>query len=437
MLERIKTIILFILVFNSLILSGLLIYYKPDSVNVSISEYLPRPRIGEIKELEELVDPKYVVYHLGNNNHSLVGQNYNSSKVLINDMVEWSFYDFEQIYEIDWLDLIEHKQGIEIVFSSYLSQSVISSIFKVLSTNIPLDQINRIWLIKEEEDKIKAYFLSDKADKVYLAQTSITADKLANLTLYANDQILYSYHPSYQKGYKTIKNFFYLPTESISLKKVTMSYNTVPVGDFITLLFIDPSLVRKVEMDNQANILYTDGNRSLQFFVKDYYISYFQPVSENIKETDTEKDLYSALRFINQHGGWDEKYSLATINESLGGNQTLIKFQQVFEGYPIFDSDNKYGSIQIQVSNGLITTFQRPLLLLDKYSELKIVKTITNEQILNQLKEKRIPEQEIKSVELGYIAKLKQNSIILEPYWKIETEHYGFYEIPAYESEGQ
>ncbi len=433
MIERLKSFILVILVLNSLVLSGLLIFYSPDNTNISLSEYLPRIEFGQQVKNTSLNKPIKIIYHLGKNEHTIANIDSHSFKNVTDDMEHWTFYDFSQMTsKMDWKSMAEDKQGIEIVYSYPIPQSMLSSIYRVLINNIKINNINRLWLIKEDKN-VKAYFISDEEDKVFEAHTSISDQELSSIISDASNQSKFTYHFSYPiDDEKLIKQMYYLPNEGVTVKRLRETYTTVSIADFIQLLFIDPSLVRKVDVDNKNNVLYTDGNRSLQFYTNDRYISYFQPVSDSINEINIENDLYSGIRFVNQHGGWDGTYFLEKVYH--GEIQTLVEFRKYIEGYPLLDQKGNYGIIQMQLTDGLVSSFQRSMILIDRYIETITIKTMTNDQLMNYLKSQKINMEKVKNIKLGYLLNLNQDSIILAPYWDIELVDEQPIYIPASES---
>ncbi len=67
MKEKIKSIILLLLVLNSLLLSGLLIFYKPSNTIESISEYIPRLKFGKDTTFKLVTNTYQFVIHYRDN----------------------------------------------------------------------------------------------------------------------------------------------------------------------------------------------------------------------------------------------------------------------------------------------------------------------------------------------------------------------------------
>lgn len=435
MKEKVKTIILLLLVINSLILTTLLIFYKPSNVNVSLSEYLPRLTFGEEKDSQELIKPEKLVFHYGEDIHRIVYPNQEIYNTIFQEMEHWSYYDITPVFgKIDWTEIIENNQGLEVIYQSNLPDSLLGHMFNMTSLNGEIDGINRIWITRNQDDSILAYFISDEKGKIYATQTSISIQKLEKYLASAENEVTYTDYWKYPTNDKLIKSAYYLPNEGLDMFIYEKKDASASIEDFIQLLFIDPTVVKKIEMDDKQNILYTDGNRSMTFYPNNEYISYFQPIADNKKELNYEKDLYSAIRYVNQHGGWDGNYYLDKINTFQTGSQTQFRFRLYIDGYPLVDNIGKYGTIQLKMTDGFVSNFERSIISLENYKEPVLIKTHSNEQLIQYLSDKNIGIESINAIEINYTLRKENDSIFLEPYWKIDINGQSPLLIPAYES---
>ena len=432
-MEKIKSLVLLLLVFSSVFLSAILIFYSPNSGNIALSEYLPQIHLGQNTEYQAIVRPEKIIYHQGNNNHTVVRPNQYLYSVLEKDFDLWSFYDLSLEYNrIDWLETVENQPGIEVIFPSALPQGIISSIFKLYETNINIYGVNRLWITNDLNDNVIAYFISDERDQIYVAQTSISNTKLIQYTGLASKAPKYSYHLSSENEEKSKVNLmFYLPVEGIELKKIKSSFITVPLDDLKQLLFIDPSIAKIYELENGKDYLYTDGTRSLQFFSEDRYISYFQPIAENKKEVNLENDVSLAIRYINQHGGWDGIYQLAEVKEVVGTKQTFLEFTKYIDGYQLKVLDNIFGSIQLQLTDGFVSSLMRSTIIADKTILSESITTLNDSELLQYLQKKGIEEQTIENIEIQYITSINQGHLSFDPYWVVSIAGQETIEIPA------
>lgn len=435
MKEKIKSIILLILVLNSLLLSGLLIFYKPNDAIISISEYIPRLKFGQDTNLKEVTKPSQFIVHDRDNGHFVINSDNYGHKMLVAEMEQWSFYNFSQVNEkINWTELIENNQGLEIIFSASLPDSLLQPMFKVISSYEQLDSINRIWLYVEQDGNVGAYFISDERDQIFKAQTSISSQKLNQYTYITTEQPKFNYYWSYPlDDNKLVDQVYYLPSEGLNIEVQSKVITPVAIGDFIQLLFIDPSLVKRIEMENENNILFTDGNRSMQYFLDEKYISFFQPVSDNDKEIDLNKDAYATIRYVNQHGGWDGDYLLDEIEQSSGS--TFFRFRKYINGYPLLNDEGNYGVIKLKTTDGIVSAFDRSIILLENSTQdIRHEITYSDIELFEQLAAMDILEENIAGIELNYIIKKAFEYVVIEPYWIVYLTDGEIIKIPAYGS---
>jgi len=435
--EKIKSIILIILVINSLILTWLLIYYSPYNDHTTPLEYQTRLKFGKDLELRHVLKPKHLIIHSGDNQHYLVANNNILFKSLEEEMKNWSFHNFYPVYRVlDWEDIMENKEGIEIVFGPGLSNSLLMQIFIIPSDIIPLESINRVWITTDNNDNMIAYFLSDQMDKVYAAKPSVTNGMLNHYLNNINDLKDYSYYWQQEKEKVMVKTAFYLPNEEIKMNIVKKFYTPLSDDDFIQLLFIDPALVRKVyDKDYRDHILYTDGSRSLQVYPHQYYINYFyHSINDIPNPNDLQKDLQGAVRFVNQHGGWEGSYQLDSLEHLEQSNQSVLYFHQYLEGYPIIDEKEKYGEIVLNMSGGIAHAYQRAMILLDQNLATEEVLIFSGTELLRLLEEKGIFANDINLVELRYQVKRTKDYLELIPVWHVNYQDSQIFEIPAFQS---
>lgn len=435
MKEKIKSIILLILVLNSLLLSYLLISYKPTNTIESISEYIPRIKFGQDTTLKQVTKPHQFIIHDRDNGHFIINLDKYGHEIILNEMEQWSFYNFSQINEkIDWVDLIENNHGIEIIFPISLPDSLMQSMFKVVSSTELIDNVNRIWIYDEQDGNVGAYFISDEKDIVYKAQTSITVQKLNQYQHIASDQPKYNYYWSYPlDDNKLVDQAYYLPNEGLIIEVQRKIMTPVTIEDFIQLLFIDPSLVKRIEMENENNILFTDGNRSMQYFSDEKYISFFQPVTDNYRQIDLNKDTYAAIRYVNQHGGWDGEYLLDNIEQASGSS--YFKFKKYINGYPLLNEEGNYGAIKLKTTDGIVSAFDRSIIFIENATqELRYEKIYSDKELFELLSVRNVLEEDIAKIELNYVIKTAFEFVLIDPYWIVYLSSGEIIKVPAYGS---
>lgn len=433
MREKIKSIILFVLIINSLILTSLLNFYNFNDNTVSLSEYYPQVKFGVNIELDELIKPTEIIFHLGDNTHTVVRADNSLYDTINKEMRSWTFYNIsleENI--IKWDNIVKNNKGFEVIFSTPLINDALTTVFKFNSNNKNLVYINRIWVFQDNEENIQTYFISDGLDKVYIAKVLISDQILNNFFNEAKSEMVYSSYKSYSESEeKLVQQMYYLPNEGLEIDSFTETYNTLSEKDLIQMLFIDPNSVRNVyEEAIKKTVLYTDGINSLQHNIREKYISYYQPVLEYTDEFDLQKDTNSAVKFINQHGGWDGTYLLENVERKSEEDRTEIVFRKYINGIPLYEDEETYGVIKLKIFDGLVSIFQRSIILIDKSVSEKN-RTLSGNELLKLLNNQGVSETDIKTINLIYKVKRVKNEITLDPYWLINIRSEDTIEILA------
>ncbi len=434
MKERIKSVILLLLVLNSLVLTSFLNFYNFNDSSVSLSEYYPQIKFGDNIEVEQLIKPSEIIIHFGDNTHTLIRTDNEIYNLINDEMRNWIFYNFSlEIEKINWNEIVENNKGVELIFSNPLDYDSLFLLFEINSSNKYLNDISRLWLFIDQNDNLQVYFISDSLDKVYSAKI-ITIDQFINHYLdKAKDESKYSYYESYTDNKnKLVQQMYYIPDEEFNINKISETYTFLSESDLIQMLFLDPSSVRNVyEQDTKKAILYTDGINSLQYNTEGKYISYYQPILEYNEGFNVERDTTAAIKFINQHGGWDGEYLLEHVELKYNEDRTELVFRKYVNGFPLIEDDGTYGYIKIKVFDSLISLFQRSIVFIDK-SEIEVKKTLSGEELLNQLAIKGVNEIDIISLKLIYNVERIKNNIILDPYWLVDMKDETNLKIPAY-----
>jgi len=305
MREKIKSVILFILVIISLVLTSLLNFYNFNDRTVPLLEYYPQIKFGDNIEVLQYLKPTEFIIHFGDNTHTVIKSDNNQYEILDSAIRDWTFYNIElEKSIIKWDDLIKNKEGVEVIFSNPLTFNELINVFEFDNTNYNFENINRLW-IYDEKGSIKAYFISDSLDEVHYSNVLITDELLKNYIVDANSEVTYSFfNSSLNSEDKLVQQMYYLPNEGIDIARVKETYTILSETDLIQMLFINPSAARNVYEQSQKKIvLYTDGINSLQHNIIEKDISYYQPVLDYTDQFDLGKDINAAIKFVNQHGG--------------------------------------------------------------------------------------------------------------------------------------
>ncbi|WP_339060783.1 two-component system activity regulator YycH [Tepidibacillus marianensis] len=433
MKEKIKSILLILLVLNSIVLTWILIYYSPNDGNATISEYLPRFRFGKESSMQEIVQIKQIILHFGNNQHTIIYPESKAYPTFLQEIKKASFYDIALHQQpVDWKTIIESQKGIELILPGDLPQDVLSSILMISSPPQVFDQVNRIWVTSGVDNTTVVYFLSDHDDKVYTAKTSLSMKNME--TLLTPNQTLpqYSYLLSQSSAKKAIKKFYYLPEEELQIQIPRRTLVPISEDHLVQIFFLDPTGVRKVyDRKESQRMIYTDGSRSMQVYTGEHYLNYYQPVVNVQRNLDRVKDLKTGINYINQHGGWEGNYYLTSL-KTIGSRQWEFQFNQYMNGIPVREDDLM--PHQVQINNGSVSFVQIPTMLLIESESANHVSLKKRAVLMGELKKENIASTDIDSMELIFQMVQKREFVEFYPYWEIILNNKKQVEIPADQS---
>ncbi|ETT69429.1 two-component system activity regulator YycH [Paenibacillus sp. FSL H8-0457] len=417
MKERLKTVLLVLLVVGSLVQSYVLIFRFPgsDSVVQSKDAYIRTEEMGPEEKPENLLFPDKMVIHLGEDKHTVFYPNDTFYNLVYNRLKGRTFDNFQRrmVSNIDWAKVRSENRGIELSFDSGIPVTLLQRVMQIVpDTLFEGESINKMWLYSVEgEAKIHVMFFSTEGDVVYEAAQ-------ADLTVQDVDQLVdfgLSWTP-----YKMVDGRYYTPEKELNMVSIELPIGEYTVDQMQRSLFFDPSITRNIR-EKDGSEIYTDSKRSLQVDQGQKWISYTDPAAPPSGESSPGKDVLSAIDFVNQHGGWNGTYRLAKAGES--EDRTLVKFQQYYGGFPIMNTSGfQYGVMELDLQQGTVTSYERSLLYLEPASLKKQMVKLTGGEAL-EAKLKPYEESVVTGLDPAYLPVLTGEGLLLKPVWALKLQN--------------
>ncbi|GEL76352.1 YycH family regulatory protein [Tenuibacillus multivorans] len=437
-LEQIKSIVLFLLVSFSLLITLALWTYQPQFEELEPPDYLEQTKLNGVeKTLKELIYPEKVIFH-----------NYNEHKQLTEKSDEISFY--KEMLEWDFSTINPYLTSNENVINRYINweeplgwvhDNRTQTVEIKFPVDIPIDLIHQMFSIDSEgttwgnqtfnklfyhlsqsDQEVEVIFSSDQHSEVLMGkiQSSQTYQRIAGLL---NSERLMVHMQRYNFGQHAI----YLPNKEINMPNHALLTDSLSIETMKNVLFKNPSLVEQTLLDQ--NTYYTDGTRALStepVLRNDEYLEFVNPLSNENGYSSTEDIIANSIQFTNDHTGWTDDYKIDDIRDTM----SMIKYRMYYDGYPIFDSNIDPSLTEMEQhwrSNGLYQ-LKRPLFKTSNthFSSEEEYKTLPSGEMvfetLQRLNE-RISLELIEEVQLGYKLEIRSdisNVLILEPEWHIK-----------------
>jgi len=429
MKERIKSWILALLVLSSLVESYYLIYRLPGSDTAVLSKnlYVKTDNMGPAEKVENLLYPDKMIIHLGENKHTLFYPSSTFYNLILNRLEGRGFESFQRrsVQDFDWAKLRTENPGIELNFGAGIPVTLLERVMQ-LSPD-PLfagESIDRIWIYNLKNDpKAHAIFFSTRGDIVYEAAK-------ADLTVQDVQQ-----HVDFGKNwisYTTVNGDYYVPESNVSVVEAEIPSGMYTIGQMQNVFF-DAGNTRYIR-EKDGSEIYTDSKRSLQIDQGQNWMSYSDPTALPAGESTPAKDALEAVKFVNQHGGWNGSYRLVTSEEGSGDplapaeegiQERHVSFQQYYGSYPYgaYPIMNKpqlrYGVINLELQQGTVSSYERSLMYVDETEATKkVIELSGGDKLKNQLNQIG-KASAVKDLVPAYVPVVKGDKLQLHPVWKV------------------
>ena len=369
MMERFKSALLVFLVVLSLLQTYFLAYRMPwlGTTTRSDQDYVNTELIGKASNVESVIYPEELILHLGEDKHTIVYPNTQFYDLIVRQRLanrELKGLQLVANKATDWTQLKRDHQGIELSFRNGISFDLLKKLLKIEADALhAATQIDRIYIyaVKESEE-VHAFFFEKNGSTVYEA---------VRVDLTVKDLQDYVGFGEYLPRYEYLKEHLYVAIDPIQATEYSFGYDVITPEQMQRSLFFDSSTTRAI-VNRSGSQIYTDGKRGLKVEQNGLWISYSNSTASQTNTAPASENVYVAVDFVNQHGGWDSSYQLANVPEA---DEKYIRFRKYIEQYPVIDiSPFNYGYIQLGFQQGVVVEYERTLITLPSVAESKTIR---------------------------------------------------------------
>lgn len=415
MKEKLKSILLVLLVVSSLVQSYYLMYRLPgsDSVIKSATKYIKTDNMGPETNVENLIYPDKMVIHMRDDNHTVFYPNSTFYNLIFSLLEGRSFDSFQRLslQDVDVDEIRSKNSGIELTFGSGVPVTLLQRVMQIQPDSLfQAEQIDRIWIYNvNNESKAHALFFSTEGGVVYEAgKADLTVQDVQQHVDFGLTWIPY-----------TAKNgSYYIPDTSIEMVESTLGMDVYTAEQMQRSLFFDSSITRNIR-EKDGSEIYTDSKRSLQVRQEQKWISYTDPAAMPEGESNIDKEVLAAVDFVNQHGGWNGDYRLSLAGGGIDKNKVI--FQQYYGTYPILDTPQfHYGTINLDLHQGTVSAYERSLIYMKPEEANKQMKLLPGgDELMAKLK--NVSEQSaIADLYPAYKPTLTKEGLHLTAVWAVK-----------------
>ena len=415
--ERIKTIILAILVVLSIYLSLKIVNYQPEFKKMQKEKNIQENYIQKVVSGENLLSPVQMNIHTDGEHFGNCTEK--QLKNVMEELSKWTISSLKDVSSnysnINLSESIRDFKNIELVYTDSVSLEVYKKYIKVSqksNLNIHFDRViipfeageNFILFVSLDDKKVIEAKVNNEQNGEFLQLVESLKASMEKVSpiIAAKDTIIYT--PS-QEVKVIQKNYF---RKVINQKK------------FEQALFSDSQNLRQSVVGTIETV--SDGVSMMNVNLDSLTISYVKPVLGIGDILDLTEKQSKSIDFVNSHAGWDERYRYVATSDF----ESTIKFRLFVDNYPVF-SDKGMSEIAVSPGKESVEMYNRPIFYLDfeLYSpDLKEYTLRSGLEVLEQLKSLKDFEMDhLENVTIGYsmeVDSVRNDVINLIPNWYYE-----------------
>ncbi|XXM72136.1 YycH family regulatory protein [Lysinibacillus sphaericus] len=366
--EKIKSILLTVLVALSIFLTWNLWTYQPEYDVIESTETFEVSIGDERKELE-LIQPYKVFYH---DDEQITGSpNETEIDKVLEQMSSWRLTDAKDIssqYSQSEIENLVHSPGrIELVFPDSLPLSSYNKVIKFDEENLPRTTFNRLIfdLDGKKGDKGIVYFvLYGEEDRKFVVECKVDEEKMDSLQTMFVQRALYNENFRNYFAFKAnARKTLLLPVKDEEYYSYKYSTEMLEAEDFMKALFKNPINVSKNSTDSEE--IYRDSSSLMKVNTNVNSLSFVNPGVDPDRNISEDLLVQNSIGFVNEHGGWTDNFKLFSVSPE----ESKIEYRMFLMNFPVF-SDTA-GTTEISQIWGMDTIhkYQRPYFKLgDDYS---------------------------------------------------------------------
>ncbi|AXF56466.1 YycH family regulatory protein [Salicibibacter kimchii] len=436
MVERVKTIILTILMIMSLILTWQLWTYQPELRFLDEESVEESDQLSDQVELADVIGPANVVFHRDHEQWITA----HGSLDFVDDMAT-------DLFSSEWRNL-EIMEGVE---QEPLYESDEDKIEFILPTALPLTLVEN-WFeddpsIAEQQESrftFERLLLIDKGGALHVQLVSFEDQQVleGNIDMDIDTFQMYMEQLDGSNVYyateahvggddDALQEPVYLPAESVSYPQLQFHSTKIDEEALLPYLFMDRASVSTPELGNQGEgeQLYHSSDRQMRVSRFGNFIEYDYPQNE-ISDGRDEQIISAAYAFINAHGGFTNSYQLYDWNVSGGGESA--QFRMHVDGIPVLDTHATwfdYSSINVTQQNDVISSYDRPAFTFDEHEPLnddpedQMRELLDGESVLDEIEESdSLEPEDIEDIRIGYEMERVDTYVNVVPHWYAKSD---------------
>lgn len=413
-IEPVKSIVLFLLVMLSIVLTFSIWTYSPDYKVIEQTEG-KEILIGTQKKVEDVIKPYKALYSMDD---KLTGTVSNGAmKDIMNVFEGWNILDLVRVnnnISPSYInEMIRANNRMTVFFAGEIPFSELGSIFNFDEKELPETTFNRIIIdwTNYANKEVQMYFVSSSNKSLLRSHVTMTNINEFAKNIIEPAELQSAYKEIEREGYTSL----YVASDKIESVKYTYYMNELSPELFKNVLFSEPNVVQR-NVESATFEKYTDGLSLMTLDTRAKSLTYVYPAAESSERIEPSKLFRDSFDFINEHGGFTADYRYVSSNPS----KNQIDYQLYLQGFPVY-SDQAGTRISTVWGDNRIFRYKRPYFSLD-ISEKEIKELPSGTEIVEKIQKlNNIVLSDVDEIAVGYYLTQDENLRLftLEPSWFI------------------
>ncbi|WP_299089806.1 two-component system activity regulator YycH [uncultured Metabacillus sp.] len=421
--ESIKSAILVILVVISLFFTWNMWSLEPTYEKFEgemLFESVPIDEDAQ-RKMYEVITPQQIFIHSGDKHYSSIKDSY--AKSLWKEMQNWEYSNQQGLSKQDFEEIVSGTNiaRLELRFFDEIPIETFQSMIKWKDETSSLFAFDRIYLRVVKQNEIqKVYFVSASEKEIVEASVNNLDANVFVSDLFSKREQFQPYF-AFQAGED---QEILLPENQLEVDNFQYFTEVIDDEKFKNALFSRPRIVKQ-DVNSTRN-RYTDATRELNIYQAQHLVKFANPTLRISNSVDAYTLFEQSYNYLNDHGGWTDKYVLFDIAES----EQEVSMIMSIESIPVINSmESPYGPTKITQTWGQneIAIYQRPSYQLmhppltnnstTLMSGRKVVEIIQNNQLIDASQIYNI----FIAYELG--SSDKEQIVTVSPVWCIKMKN--------------
>lgn len=410
--ETVKSIMLFLLVALSIILTFSIWTYSPRYE--TIEQFPPVDiSIGDKKKIDEIIKPYKMVFNFEND---LKGTT-DSDKIdrIMGEITDWRITEITPVdnnfTSEDISTLLRKPNRFTVFFQSEIPLSVYDSVLTIEAPTLEIsfNQIVVEW--SPDNTAMTFYFVSKLNKKLYSAKVKAENYQSLNNSILTIGRELQEYREVKPES----SSYLVVSAEPVETIKYTFLEDEVPINRFRDALFSDANAVRNSQVGIHHEEL-ADDHAMMNVDTEKKILKYVSPNAVSKELAIPSELLTNTINFVNEHGGWTDEFRFTYMDPKT----RLVRFRLFLNGLPVYTDSSSSAEILPMWGKDRIYSYARPYYRLNSSNPAKTEVELLppGTDIAEMLGKSDILDFDaVEEITPGYFMKYIPGLFIMEPAW--------------------